>query len=48
MRVMKNVAQHPCSAQTGWSNTTQTRISKRAIEIDHPVRSIRGGFAAFS
>jgi hypothetical protein len=25
---MKNVAKHPCSAQTGWSNMTQTRIPK--------------------
>jgi len=27
--VMKNVAKHPCSAQTGWSNMTQTRIPKQ-------------------
>jgi len=28
MRGHENVAKHPSSAQTGWSNKTQTRISK--------------------
>ena len=28
MRGHENVPKHPCSAQTGWSNMTQTRIPK--------------------
>jgi hypothetical protein len=28
MRGHENVAKRPCSAQTGWSKTTQTRIPK--------------------
>jgi hypothetical protein len=46
--LMKNVAKHPCSAQTGWSKTTPNPHSETFWEIDHPVRSIRSGFAIFS
>jgi hypothetical protein len=36
MRGHENVAKHPCSAQTGWSTTTQTRIPKHFGKLTTP------------
>jgi hypothetical protein len=36
MRGHENVAKRPCSAQTGWSKTTQTRIPKHFGESTTP------------
>src|SRR6476659_8102446 len=36
--VMKDVAKHPCSAQTGWSNMTQTRSPE--IMVNRPFRPL--------
>jgi len=36
MRGHENIAKRPCSAQTGWSKTTQTRIPKNFGKLTIP------------
>ena len=47
LRGQSKVAKPPYSAQTGWSLTSHFRThSEAGVVSDHPVRSIKGGFAA--
>ena len=47
MRDHENAAKRPCSAQTGWSKTTRTRIPKhfgKSTTPSAPQRMLRGIF----
>src|SRR2546427_2309710 len=50
LRDQSKVAKPPYSAQTGWSltNSVSECVLERWLVSDHPVRSIKGGFAASS